>query len=59
MKWDMDWNKYQHLAWLTEEQALEKRWKFEAAIDEEWDKNQDYYNTHQSELVEKFHHLLK
>ena len=59
MKWEMDWNKYQHLAWLTEEQALEKRWKFEAAIDEEWDKNQDYYNTHQSELVEKFHHLLK
>lgn len=59
MKWDMDWNKYQHLAWLTEEQALEKRWKFETAIDEEWDKNQDYYNTHQSELVEKFHHLLK
>ena len=59
IKWEMDWNKYQHLAWLTEEQALEKRWKFEAAIDEEWDKNQDYYNTHQSELVEKFHHLLK
>ena len=27
MKWEMDWNKYQHLAWLTEEQALEKTMK--------------------------------
>ena len=59
MRWDMDWNKYQHLAWLTEEQALGKRWEFVAAVDEEWDKNQDYYNNHQSELVDKFHTLLE
>lgn len=58
MKWEMDWNKYQHLVWLTEEQALEKRWKFETAVDEEWDKKPDYYNNHQAELVEKFHNLL-
>lgn len=59
IKWDMDWNKYQHMAWLTEEQAIKKRWDFVQAVENERDKNIDYYNNHQSELVEKFNHLLK
>ena len=54
----MDWNKYQHQTKQTEAEAL-KRWRaFTWAVEEEREKNLDYYNEHQHELAEKFHHLL-
>jgi len=54
----MDWNKYQHQTKQTEAEALKKRRAFTEAVDEEREKNIDYYNENKQELAEKFHHLL-
>lgn len=52
-------NKIQHLYNITEEKALEIYWRFEGEVIEERDKNTEYYNKNQIELIEKYHHLLE